>query len=364
LIYAVSYVDTPANFRARFSMGAIGAFPNDNLAMLRQRRKTEIYSVSMTDGKSSLLFSDEGMNFEVIPVHGLGYPVVTRGKALVKGVEWSWRGQPRPGAMATPQGAYEISLDGSNRFRRLFDTLPDMGPIMFNPAGTRAAVYSMDSSAGEYAAFIYDASSWKKLQTLNLTKDFQRHCAACGTSFGGWLPDGNRLFFWLGPGADDPGDNGMNCIVSADGADLGCIPPSAGQLQLSGYTRGSDAPRLLAQSSDGDYFFLDSASETVPPPGAPRGDADFVVITGNDFKAAKQLQLPSPDLLDIVASSSGRYLAYFVTRLTPNSKTGYHLLLKDLQTGAEVEPYKVPPPHPPSVPEPDISVTILGWLEK
>ncbi|HEV3254085.1 MAG TPA: hypothetical protein VG033_06740, partial [Candidatus Acidoferrales bacterium] len=68
LIYALSYAETPASLKARFPRGVIGATTNDKLAMLRGFRKTEIYSVSMIDGKRSLLFSDEGMNLEIRPV--------------------------------------------------------------------------------------------------------------------------------------------------------------------------------------------------------------------------------------------------------------------------------------------------------
>src|SRR5271166_5871622 len=67
VIYALSYAETPASLHARFPRGVIGASINDKLAMVRGFRKTEIYSVSMIDGKRSLLFSDEGMNLEIRP---------------------------------------------------------------------------------------------------------------------------------------------------------------------------------------------------------------------------------------------------------------------------------------------------------
>ena len=67
LIYALSYAETPASLHARFPRGVMGASINDKLAMVRGFRKTEIYSVSMIDGKRSLLFSDEGMNLEIRP---------------------------------------------------------------------------------------------------------------------------------------------------------------------------------------------------------------------------------------------------------------------------------------------------------
>jgi hypothetical protein len=67
LVYSLSYVETRASFRARFAN--VSPLPGrrsqeENLAMLRHTRKTEIYSVSVADGKRSLLFSDEGMHLE------------------------------------------------------------------------------------------------------------------------------------------------------------------------------------------------------------------------------------------------------------------------------------------------------------
>jgi hypothetical protein len=66
VVKSLSYVETRASFRARFPNPlSVGRNAAENLAMLRHARKTEIYSVSATDGKRALLFSDEGTNFEL-----------------------------------------------------------------------------------------------------------------------------------------------------------------------------------------------------------------------------------------------------------------------------------------------------------
>jgi hypothetical protein len=70
LIYAVAVGETPASFRARFGSKPWPMSIDQRLAMLRRTRKTEIYSASMTDGKRTLLFSDEGLNFEISPYSG------------------------------------------------------------------------------------------------------------------------------------------------------------------------------------------------------------------------------------------------------------------------------------------------------
>src|ERR1700722_2263929 len=68
LVYSLSYGDTAASRQARFAnvSPAPGLRPEaENLAMLRNTRKNEIYSVSVADGKRSLLFSDAGMDLEI-----------------------------------------------------------------------------------------------------------------------------------------------------------------------------------------------------------------------------------------------------------------------------------------------------------
>ena len=68
LVYSLSYTDTPAGRQARFAnvSPAPGLRSEEqNLAILRNTRKNEIYSVSVADGKRSLLFSDAGMDLEI-----------------------------------------------------------------------------------------------------------------------------------------------------------------------------------------------------------------------------------------------------------------------------------------------------------
>ena len=69
LVYALSYTDTAAGTRARFANAPPPGQRSEaqDIAMLRLTRKNEIYGVSITDGKSSLLFSDEGLHLEIKP---------------------------------------------------------------------------------------------------------------------------------------------------------------------------------------------------------------------------------------------------------------------------------------------------------
>lgn len=110
LVYALSYSETQASSRARFAnVSPAPALRSEaeNIAMLRNTRKNEIYSVSVADGKHSLLFSDEGMHLETSPAAA----VSPTGKAYTSGVWRERRGTPTPG-FYSDEGIYELSLDG------------------------------------------------------------------------------------------------------------------------------------------------------------------------------------------------------------------------------------------------------------
>src|SRR5271155_5106617 len=247
LIYALSYAETPASLHARFPRGFLGEPVNSSLAMLRSFRKTEIYSVSMIDGKRSLLFSDEGMNLEIRPTGS----TVGADKAYAIGIMGEWRTTPTPGASSEPPAIYEVNLDGSNRFRRLLEVQPYQSPALLNPQ-TKKAVFGGFVSNGKYVVSIYDVPTGKLLHSWEFT---QTHCRDCVPVSYGWLADGKRLFFNLDIGADEPSNHNVPgaYITAEDGTDLGGIPVLAGQLQLPGYNREMEAtPLLLGQLPDGD----------------------------------------------------------------------------------------------------------------
>src|SRR5260370_1860141 len=91
----------------------------EKLMKLRAYTKTEISSVTMADTKRSLVFSDEGPYFEIIPGSFRSIPgsmVVVAGKAYASGIEREWRTGPTPGNGWRPS-VYELALDGSNKYR-------------------------------------------------------------------------------------------------------------------------------------------------------------------------------------------------------------------------------------------------------
>ena len=358
LVFALSYADTPASFRARFPYGALRASPSDYAAMSRNLRKTEIYSLNLADGKRTLLFSDEGMTFEIRPTNvALG-----SGKAFIAGVERGWRTSPSPGVTETPEAIYEITLDGSNHFRRLFETKQDQSPLFLNPQGTRA-VFSVNVN-GQDVISIYSVPEWKPLHTFELAKILKPHCPACTLSSYGWLADGARLFFDVGIDDDDDDKSGPpnvtgTYIASEEGADLGILSPDVVQLPPS-----HNAPpvfvthHFLGQLPDGAFLFEENLPRTRDA-HAPHGQ--FLVISDANDKVQRQLPETAPIGVGYL-SSSGKYVAYVESRRqTPKWQWETHLMVKDLLSGEEKDLLTIPPQNPPSSLEPNVTLHLLGW---
>jgi hypothetical protein len=109
--------------------------------MLRHTRKTEIHSVSVVDGKHSLVFSDEGMQLETQATGA----VSGSGKAYMLGLWREWHTAPVPG-IHEDHAYYEIALDGSKHFRRIADAQPNSPRPVLNALGTKAALVSFPTS--------------------------------------------------------------------------------------------------------------------------------------------------------------------------------------------------------------------------
>src|SRR5258708_23282163 len=69
VVYSLTYSATRTSFQAHFAN--VSPFPgsrsdDENLSMLRGTRKTEIYSLSLITGKSTLFLSDEGPHLQIM----------------------------------------------------------------------------------------------------------------------------------------------------------------------------------------------------------------------------------------------------------------------------------------------------------
>jgi hypothetical protein len=374
LVYMLTYGTTPASFHARFPNGIFGTTPAQRVAMTRQTLKNEIWSASLRDGKRTLLFSDEGMGFEISPAIG-GYAVdSTRNVVYVKAVERTWEAPPKratPGVYETPKGVYGIALDGSRHFRRLFDARENMNALMVNRAGTRLA-FGAYENPGVYNLYVYELPSAKLITKTNITAELQTRCGGCLPQESGWLADGTRIFLTLEEGDDDADDAPTGAplipgvyLFSEDGKDLGSLPMHAGEMNLPDYKREpSTVPYLIAQAADGTFLFRDFGQKKGPPPKPPIVLDTVLVFTGADFAPQKQLLLAKRGCSGFAFAPDSKFLAFVEDRQLPTYKTERHIWARNLQTGEDKELLMTPPPNPPNSPQPSPSAVILGWLEK
>ena len=362
LVYSLTYTETRGSFHAHFA----GASPSpgrrsddENLSMLRGTRKTEIYSLSLATGKGTLLFSDEGPHFEIRSPGALA--MTNGGKAYCLGVWRERRTTPSP-MVTAEEGIYEISLDGSNHFRKLLDAQPNQPPAVMNPQGTRAAFQTYSDKYGVVS--IYSVPEWKLLHTWDLGALFKAHCPGCSPMGYGWLADGKRLYFEITEVGDDeeatsPANRPGTYLVSEDGADLGSVSPPTGAVPFDGFIHANFVEaHFLGQLPDGTNLFQDYAVKKGGPASALH---PFLIIDNSDRKAQKQFSLKFA-FGHSVPSPSGKYLAFIEERHTPDYRTELHLWVKNLASGEDKEVFAAPPPNLPNSPEPNVTLSLLGWL--
>lgn len=360
LVYSLTYTETRSSFHAHYANAS--PFPgrrsdDENLSMLRGARKTEIYSLSLATGKSTLLFSDEGPHLEIRNVGALA----NDHKAYFVGIWRERRINPSP-IVTSEEAIYEISLDGSNHFRKVADAQPNQPPAILNLQSTRAAFESFKED--KYVVSIYSVPEWKLVQTWDLNKLMQAHCPTCTPLTYGWLADGKRLYFEITEVGDDeeatsPANRPGTYLVSEDGADLGGVSPPTGAVPFDGFIHANFVEaHFLGQLPDGTNLFQDYAVKKGGPASALH---PFLIIDNSGGKAQKQFSLkfafgPS------VPSPSGKYLAFIEERHTPDYRTELHLWVKNLASGEDKEVFAAPPPNLPNSPEPNVTLSLLGWL--
>jgi hypothetical protein len=359
LIYALSYANTPADLHSRFPTGALGASTADKLAMLRRFRKTEIYSYSTANGERKLLFSDEGSNFEIEPTG----PVLGQDTAYVVGVMREWRTGPTPGAYSDPSALYEIHLDRSKRWRKLEQTQPNQTPAVPNLQGNKAAIESTLND--QYVISVYEVPAWKLLSRWELGQLTRKYCPDCLPMSFGWL-SGDRLFFDLDLGDEDSIDEKHHnvpgvYVMSVKGEDLGSFSPRIPKTDANSPSLPEGAgQRLLAELANRDYLFEQcrTSSQSHARPEC------FLVVSGADSAKERRFPIHPRFPASTRVAPSGKFIAFFEDRTTPQYRSERHVWVMELQSGKETEVYVAAPPGPPTALEPNIIVSILGWAEE
>ena len=345
LVYSLSYKQTRESQRALPPVYYDPTSVPQNLMRLRNYGKTDIYLVSMPDAKTSRVFSDEGPYFEIIPPGMFGGPgamVVAENKAYASGRE---RGGSSVPAIYTGRTAvYELALDASNKYRKLFEIQPEghyaAARLFISPSGTKIGYVSVLKEHN--VVFIHDVATGALLRSWDVTNLF-RQCFDCSIASVGWLADGNRLFFSSDFGEESgPQSEVGTYVVSEDGGVLGRLPLEQGRFQMQGYRDITGSPPvLLGQSPEGSYIFEDIARKK---PGLQ--SERFLVITTPDRKVLGQIPLHSSLGVSLgmesrQLSGSGKFVAFSDPR-SKNYEPEEHVWGMNLKTREEKELITLP----------------------
>ena len=157
--------------------------------------KTEIFALSPRGDQPRRVFSDAGMTFLLV-TSGERVMASTGVRIFAPGYD---RKSYRSGLPTYPAAIYELSTDGSNRARKLFDLEGDGGTsnyrdLFVSPSGAKLG--HINSVEGKWFLFIHDTASGKLLLKMGLTPI----ALDCFVRTVGWMRDGKRLFFTLETG--------------------------------------------------------------------------------------------------------------------------------------------------------------------
>jgi len=353
-----------------YSLSHRGAHPSgynihsvpESLMMVRNYSKTDIFLVSMPDAKTSRVFSDEGPYFEIIPPGMFGGPgamVVAEDKAYASGIE---RGGSSVGIHSGRPAVYELALDASNKYRKLFEVQQEAAyaaaRLFISPSGTKIGYVSVLKQHN--IVFIHDVATGTLLKSWDATNLF-RQCSDCDIGSVGWLADGNRLFFSLDFGEESgPQSKVGTYVVSEDGGALGRLPLEQGELQMQDYISATGtAPVLLGQSPEGKYIFEYFARQKT---GLSQPQM-FLVITTPERKVLGQIPLhTSLGIGPHELTRSGKFVAFSDPR-SRNYEREEHVWGLNLETREEKELITLPARTIPSS-EPRVTLDILGWLDE
>jgi hypothetical protein len=229
--------------------------------------KTDIFALDPESGKKRLVFSDANTDFVLLQGGPLGRSIIAGGTRIFA---FAVDRQTLANDPRSPGALYELSTDGSNKVRKVFDIERGSGSnfrnLFANASGSK--IGNIDIVAGKTYLYIHDAATGNLVRKTDL-----RYSAVqrSGWSFGsveqiGWMPDDKRIFFGISMSGDEdeafwstPGSPVGTYIMNED-ADMAerLAPEPALHPKIPGLEPSNDtAAYLLGVLSDGSYLFYD-----------------------------------------------------------------------------------------------------------
>lgn len=318
---------------------------------------TEILAVSAENPQPVRLFTDESLPLVIGPIprgSSIGpYPDVVLGTRMFAPARQ--RSAPSAGV-----SIFELSLDGSGRYRKFLD-LPAgerVDLLSIAPDGTKLAYLSL--RAGALTVFVHDVKTGTLLRKL----DMYKIAGECPVRNLGWLPDNQTLFFTLQEGVDDAMEETDykrfgTWLMHDDGTSLKHLPASIGVVQDDGYNYGSNLPPVMLGVAEGQYLFhvaLFKRSRT-PPFQLFLALAD--PLSGSSTKIVIEGSLAGVNL-----GRSGHHLGYLLQEKSTYVGKAHvvppvHLWIRNLPGGESKEILSME-----TGTERGVAVALVGWMEQ
>jgi len=323
---------------------------------------TKIYSLNPNGKETRLIFSDENAPIMLLARRGMpGHPgevlVPSRNKVFAHAVEK----RLNPGRWyASKASVYELFIDGSNKFRKVFDVMGEqsLSEIFVNSAGTRIGYLNyLDQKT---FIFIHETGTGKLLHKIDVSNVF----LDCFASAIGWLPDGKRLFFTL-----DTGDVHVTSkesykkvgtyFIKEDRLELFRLPQAFFSFpEKKGFGTHSSTPQFVGELPDGAYIFREFKFKK-----DYRGTAasSLIYMVNPITKSQKEIPLNVSQSLNwFKTSSNGKSIAF--TEKISSKEGRYewveHLWIKDIVTGKEKRVFSLD-----NMPFKGLYLGLVGWME-
>jgi hypothetical protein len=330
-----------------------------------QIEKTEIFAVDPQGGQSQAVFSDSDADFLLMTL-GERLTAAAGRRVFALGVD---RKNYQNGFPHFSAAVYELSTDGSNHARKIFDVEGENGSTNFrdlfvNPTGSK--IGHINSLGGKWYIILHDTANGKLLLKMDLTPIV----LDCFVRDIGWMPDGKRLFFTLETGDVDMTSRasyaraGSYLMPDTGGAPVRVASDLTAHPRRPGYQPVADtATTLLGQLPDGSYLLSEfqwkQGTEVRPPAKAVTFLYTMSSITRSrkDFLTDANVTLGSLHL-----SASGRLVSYVEShgeqRVGPDLIDNRTVHVLDLATGKDQNLFSFPAKLL-NLP----ATELIGWLD-
>ncbi len=320
---------------------------------------TRVYSISAKTRESRQVFSDEHTAVLLLPRRGMpGHPgevlACSRDRLFAHGVER----RLNPGRWYPYKGAiYELSLDGSNRIRRVFDVIGDqsLSEIFVNPAGRKIGYVNYLNQ--RKFVFVHETQTGRLLRQFDASPVW----ADCFAATIGWVPEESRLFFTLDTGdvhvtsEESYGKRGTYLVLD-NGKDL--VKLKEGEIAFPlepGCSRAFDGPpRLIGISPDKSYLFRDFVS------CGRQGISELLYEVNLSKESLKQIPTRASRGLNwFKLSAGGESLAFTVKSYAKDGRYEWveDLWVKNLRSGEEKKVFTLD-----NQPFKGFHLGVVGWI--